>query len=82
MNRSDETENVRCGDTIINYHIRRSARHTKTILISVDRDGVRLAAPLDAEDNELRDVVVRRAVDPQEAPLARRRTASAPVRQR
>lgn len=61
MNHGDNTGTVRCGDATIDYRIRRSARRTKTILISVDRDGVLLAAPLDAEDDELRDLVVRRA---------------------
>ena len=54
-------DSARCGDTTIEYRIRRSARRTKTILISVDRDGVRLAAPLDTEDHELRELVVTRA---------------------
>ena len=52
---------ARCGDETIEYRIRRSARRTRTILISVDRDGVRLVAPLDTGDDELRDLVVRRA---------------------
>ena len=54
-------DSARCGDTTIEYRIRRSARRTRTILISVDRDGVRLAAPLDTEDDELRELVVKRA---------------------
>jgi predicted metal-dependent hydrolase len=54
-------DSARCGDTTIEYRVRRSARRTRTILISVDRDGVRLAAPLDAEDDELRELVVKRA---------------------
>ena len=52
---------ARCGDADIEYRIRRSARRTRTIEISVDRDGVRLAAPLDTKDDELRALVVRRA---------------------
>ncbi len=61
MTQSDETGVARCGADTIEYRIRRSARRTRTILISVDRDGVQLAAPLDTEDEELRALVVRRA---------------------
>ena len=55
------SDRVRCGEETIGYRIRRSARRTRTIQISVDRDGVLLAAPLDAKDDELRELVVRRA---------------------
>ena len=55
------SDRARCGDADIEYRIRRSARRTRTIQISIDRDGVRLAAPLDAKDDELRALVVRRA---------------------
>ena len=55
------SDRARCGDADIEYRIRRSARRTRTIQISVDRDGVRIAAPLDVKDAELRELVVRRA---------------------
>ena len=55
------SDRARCGDADIEYRIRRSARRTRTIQISVDRDGVRIAAPLDVKDDELRELVVRRA---------------------
>ena len=54
-------DRVRVGGTTIEYRLRRSARRTKTILISVDQDGVLLAAPLDTKDDELRELVIRRA---------------------
>lgn len=61
MKQNEETCVARCGADTIEYRVRRSARRTRTILISVDRDGVQLAAPLDTEDEELRALVVRRA---------------------
>lgn len=61
MKQNEETCVARCGADTIEYRIRRSARRTRTIMISVDRDGVQLAAPLDTEDEELRALVVRRA---------------------
>ncbi len=61
MTQNDGTSVARCGDETIEYRIRRSARRTRTILISVDRDGVLIAAPLDTGDDELRELVVRRA---------------------
>lgn len=61
MTRNDGTGVARCGDQTIEYRVRRSGRRTRTIQISVDRDGVQIAAPLDTGDDELRDLVVRRA---------------------
>lgn len=61
MTQSVGTGVARSGDETIEYRIRRSARRTRTILISVDRDGVLVAAPLDTPDDELRELVVRRA---------------------
>jgi len=61
VKQSNETDVARCGADTIEYRIRRSARRIRTILISVDRDGVQLAAPLDTDDEELRALVVRRA---------------------
>lgn len=54
-------DRVRVGDDTIEYHVRRSARRRKTVQISVDGDGVRVAAPAGMADRELRDIVVKRA---------------------
>ncbi len=54
-------DRVRVGDATIEYDVRRSARRRKTVQISVDRDGVRVAAPAGIADRELRDIVVKRA---------------------
>lgn len=52
---------VRVGDATIEYAVRRSERRRKTVQITVDRDGVRVAAPAGIADRELRALVVKRA---------------------
>ena len=52
---------VQCGDAVIEYRVQRSARRKKTIQISVNDDGVVVAAPARTPDRELQDVVLRRA---------------------
>ena len=55
------SDRARCGEETIEYRVRRSARRTRTIMISVDREGVLIAAPLATPDDELRELVVKRA---------------------
>ena len=52
---------VRFGNTTIEYNVRRSRRRRKTIQITVDRDGVHVAAPVAASDRKLRSIVRKRA---------------------
>ena len=58
MNRRDE---IRFGDTTIEYNIRRSAKRKKTVQITVDGGGVQVAAPSTAADSDLREIVRKRA---------------------
>ena len=52
---------VRFGDTTIEYEVRRSPRRRKTVEITVDGGGVRVAAPVPTPDDELRSLVRKRA---------------------
>ena len=54
-------DSVRFGDTTIEYEVRRSPRRRKTVEITVDGGGVRVAAPARTPDSELRAVVRKRA---------------------
>ena len=56
-----ERDRVRFGDTTIEYQVRRSKRRKKTIQITVDGGGVRVAAPMQTPDGELRAFVRKRA---------------------
>ncbi len=58
MNARDE---VRVGETTIQYDIRRSRRRRKTIQLTVDRDGVHVAAPASTSDRKVRSIVRERA---------------------
>ena len=58
MNSRDE---IRVGDTTIQYDIRRSRRRRKTIQLTVDRDGVHVAAPARTSDRKVRSIVRDRA---------------------
>ena len=52
---------IRFGGTTIEYQVRRSARRKKTVQITVDGDGVQVAAPAATPDSELREIVRKRA---------------------
>ena len=56
-----DRDSVRFGDTTIEYEVRRSPRRRKTVEITVDGGGVRVAAPARTPDSELRAVVRKRA---------------------
>ena len=56
-----ERDRVRFDDTTIEYQVRRSKRRKKTIQVTVDGNGVRVAAPLRTPDRELRTFVRKRA---------------------
>jgi len=56
-----ERDRVRFGDTTIEYQVRRSKRRKKTIQVTVDGNGVRVAAPMRTPDRELRTFVRKRA---------------------
>ena len=56
-----ERDRVRFEDTIIEYEVRRSRRRRKTVQITVDGGGVRVAAPARTPYAELREIVRRRA---------------------
>ncbi len=58
MNSRDQ---VRVGDTAIRYDIRRSRRRRKTIQLTVDRNGVHVAAPARTSDRKVRSIVRERA---------------------
>ena len=58
MNSRDQ---IRVGETTIRYNIRRSRRRRKTIRLTVDRDGVHIAAPARASDRKVRSIVRERA---------------------
>ncbi len=52
---------IRFGDSTIEYEVRRSRRRKKTIQITVDGGGVQVAAPCATPDSELRAIVRKRA---------------------
>jgi len=52
---------VKFGDTVIDYEIRRSPRRKKTVQISVDGGGVRVASPIETGDADLQAIVRKRA---------------------
>lgn len=52
---------VQYGDTTIEYVVRRSKRRKKTVEISLNGDGVRVAVPWRTSDEQLRDFVLKRA---------------------
>ena len=56
-----ERDRVRFGSTTIEYEVRRSKRRKKTVQITVDGGGVRVAAPSTTPDRELRAIVRKRA---------------------
>ena len=56
-----QQKRLRHGDSEIPYRVRRSARRKKTIQISVDGDGVLVAAPAAVPDAEIRAFVRRKA---------------------
>ena len=56
-----ERDHVRFGDTTIEYEVRRSSRRRKTVQITVDGGGVRVAAPMRTPDRELQAIVRKRA---------------------
>ena len=56
-----DRDSVRFGDTTIEYEVRRSPRRKKTVEITVDGGGVRVAAPVPTPDAELRSLVRKRA---------------------
>ena len=56
-----ERDSVRFGTATIEYAVRRSGRRKKTVQITVDGGGVRVAAPLATPDSELRAIVRKRA---------------------
>ena len=56
-----ERGSVRFGDTTINYEVRRSNRRRKTVEITVDGGGVRVAAPVSTPNTQLKSIVRKRA---------------------
>ena len=54
-------DQIRFGDSTIEYEVRRSQRRKKTIQITVDGSGVQVAAPWATPDTELRAIVRKRA---------------------
>ena len=73
---------VRFGDTTIEYEVRRSKRRKKTVEIALNGGGVRVAAPSTLSDDEVRDIVLKRApwilkhLDEEQTPLPTRRFVS------
>ena len=53
--------NIRFGDTTIDYQVRRSKRRKKTIQIVLSDSGVRVLAPMTTPDSELQAIVRKRA---------------------
>ena len=53
--------NIRFGDTTIDYQVRRSKRRKKTIQIILSDSGVRVLAPMATPDSELQAIVRKRA---------------------
>ena len=70
MNSRDQ---IRVGETTIQFDIRRSRRRRKTIQLTVDRDGVHVAAPARTPGRKLRSIVRERAtwIGRQQAALRR-----------
>ena len=56
-----ERNSVRFGNTTIDYEVRRSERRRKTVQITVDGGGVRVAAPMAMPDSDLQAIVRGRA---------------------
>ena len=56
-----ETGSIRCGNTTIEYQVRRSQRRRKTVQISMDGSGIQVAAPMVTPAEELQALVRRRA---------------------
>ncbi len=54
-------DRVALGDTVIEFAVRRSRRRKKTVQITVDGEGVRVAAPWATPDREIRAFVEKRA---------------------
>jgi predicted metal-dependent hydrolase len=52
---------VTFGDTTIEYEVRRSRRRKKTVEISLNGGGVRVAVPWKMSNDEVRDIVLKRA---------------------
>ena len=50
---------VQFGDTTIEYEVRRSKRRRKTVEISLNGCGVRVAVPSKTSDDEVRDIVLK-----------------------
>ena len=61
VNPGRAVKRVQYGESVIEYRVQRSRRRKKTIQISVNDDGVVVAAPARTPDRELQDVVLRRA---------------------
>lgn len=56
-----ERKRLKYGDKTISYRVRRSARRKKTIQMSVDAEGVIVAAPTAVPDAEIQGFVLRKA---------------------
>lgn len=56
-----ERGDIRFGETTIEYEVRRSGRRRKTVQITVDGGGVRVAAPVATPASELQAIVRKRA---------------------
>ena len=56
-----EQNNIRFGDTTIDYQVRRSKRRKKTVQIILSGGGVRVLAPMTTPDSELQAIVRKRA---------------------
>lgn len=52
---------VRFGNTTIEYELRRSQRRKKTVQISIDGNGVQVAAPSTTPDDDIEAIVRKRA---------------------
>ena len=53
--------NIRFGNTTIDYQIRRSKRRKKTVQIILSGGGVRVLAPMTTSNSELQAIVRKRA---------------------
>ena len=53
--------NIRLGDTLVAFNVRRSARRKKTVQITVDAGGIHVIAPTKTPKGELEAIVRRRA---------------------
>ena len=56
-----QRDRVRFGDATIEYEVRRSKRRRKTVQITLDGGGVRVAAPVSTSADEVRAIVRKRA---------------------